>query len=176
MLINEEEIFEVRLTKADGYKKIGIGLGVIFVTLSCLVWFYFPLYKNPVTSNIIFFVFLKVVAILISALSLLKLICMFAFLIIETGINETKYIRKYGGILYRMDSQGLSYHEKGFLIVRGWSEVIDVGLFRQMESEVIYNYQMKFSDGDRHTFDLRGNYPTIAFKEKIEEFWFKYNS
>ena len=114
----------MRLTKADGYKKIGIGLGVIFVTLICLVWFYFSLYKNPVTSNIIFFVFLTVVAILISALSLLKLICMFAFLIIETGINETKYIRKY----------------------------------------------------DRHTFDLRGNYPTIAFKEKIEEFWFKYNS
>ncbi|OSH24525.1 membrane protein [Enterococcus faecalis] len=45
-----------------------------------------------------------------------------------------------------------------------------------MESEVIYNYQIKFSDDDRHTFDLRGNYPTIAFKEKIEEFWFKYNS
>lgn len=65
---------------------------------------------------------------------------------------------------------------KGFLIVRSWSEVIDVGLFRQMESEVIYNYQIKFSDDDRHTFDLRGNYPTIAFKEKIEEFWFKYNS
>lgn len=79
-------------------------------------------------------------------------------------------------ILYRMDSHGLSYHEKGFLIVRSWSEVIDVGLFRQMESEVIYNYQIKFSDDDRHTFDLRGNYPTIAFKEKIEEFWFKYNS
>ncbi len=79
LLINEEEIFEVRLTKADGYKKIGIGLGVIFVTLICLVWFYFSLYKNPVTSNIIFFVFLTVVAILISALSLLKLICMFAF-------------------------------------------------------------------------------------------------
>ncbi|BDH64944.1 hypothetical protein EfsSVR2332_24600 [Enterococcus faecalis] len=57
LLINEEEIFEVRLTKADGYKKIGIGLGVIFVTLSCLVWFYFPLYKNPVTSNIIFLFF-----------------------------------------------------------------------------------------------------------------------
>ncbi|EPI23117.1 hypothetical protein D354_01216 [Enterococcus faecalis] len=47
----------MRLTKADGYKKIGIGLGVIFVTLSCLVWFYFPLYKNPVTSNIIFLFF-----------------------------------------------------------------------------------------------------------------------
>ncbi|HHX1795443.1 hypothetical protein NNC34_09045 [Enterococcus faecalis] len=75
-----------------------------------------------------------------------------------------------------MDSHGLSYHEKGFLIVRSWSEVIDVGLFRQMESEVIYNYQIKFSDDDRHTFDLRGNYPTIEFKEKIEEFWFKYNS
>ena len=58
--------------------KIGIGLGVIFVTLICLVWFYFSLYKNPVTSNIIF-CFLTVVAILISALSLLKLICMFAF-------------------------------------------------------------------------------------------------
>lgn len=97
-------------------------------------------------------------------------------MIIETGINETKYIRKYGGILYRMDSHGLSYHEKGFLIVRGWSEVIDVGLFRQTEREVTYNYQIKFSDDDRHTFDLRGNYPTIAFKEKIEEFWFKYNS
>ncbi|WP_438709792.1 hypothetical protein [Enterococcus sp. AZ112] len=114
-------------------------------------------------------------AILISALSLLKSICMFAFLIIETGIDETKYIRKYGGILYRMDSHSLSYHEKGFLIVRSWSEVIDVGLFRQMEREVIYNYQIKFSDGDRYTFDLRGNYPAIAFKEKIEEFWFKYN-
>lgn len=120
----------MRLIKVDGYKKIGIGLGVIFVIFICLVWFYFLFYKNLVISNIIFFVFLIVVVILISVLFLFKLICMFVFLIIEIGINEIKYIRKYGGILYRMDSYGLLYYEKGFLIVCSWLEVIDVGFFR----------------------------------------------
>ena len=69
----------MRLTKADGYKKNG-GLCYFCHTYLLGMVFYFSLYKKSSDKNIIFFVFLTVVAILISALSLLKInmyVCFF---------------------------------------------------------------------------------------------------
>ena len=57
-----------------------------------------------------------------------------------------------------------------------WSEISDVGLFKQesKKSNSVYNYQIKFSDDLPHTFDLRGKYPTKEFNQKVEEFWLNY--
>ncbi|EME3523940.1 hypothetical protein R5H55_001897 [Enterococcus faecium] len=38
----------------------------------------------------------------------------------------------------------------------------------------IYKYQIKFTNGESHEFDLRGKYPTVSFKEKLEEYWNAY--
>lgn len=57
------------------------------------------------------------------------------------------------------------------------TDIIDVGCFKQQDKKVklLYKYQIKFTDGTAHEFDLRGTYPTKEFKKKVEEFWLFYN-
>ena len=83
---------------------------------------------------------------------------------------------KHGGILYRLDQRGVTYQEGWLLKTKIWSEISDVGLFKQesKKSNSVYNYQIKFSDDLPHTFDLRGKYPTNEFNQKVEEFWLNY--
>ena len=83
---------------------------------------------------------------------------------------------KHGGILYCLDQKGITYQEGWLLKTKIWSEISDVGLFKQesKKSNSVYNYQIKFSDDLPHTFDLRGKYPTKEFNQKVEEFWLNY--
>ncbi|MBU5584587.1 hypothetical protein KQJ29_34020, partial [Enterococcus sp. S181_ASV_20] len=54
----------------------------------------------------------------------------FASLLIYSGIKDSIFVLKYGGILYRLDQKGITYQEGWLLKTKVWSEISDVGLFK----------------------------------------------
>ncbi|EOL41775.1 hypothetical protein RV11_GL002697 [Enterococcus phoeniculicola] len=171
-----EDVFELRITWKNSFQQIGIGIVMSLFVLGVAIWFVFPYLREPNMENGLFSLLIVGIALLTGTIFFAGFLLYFAGALIYVGIRDIDFMRKNKGILYRMDKEGFVYHENWQLLKKTWQEVSDVGLFKQESKKVkvLYKYQVKFSDGTCHTFDLRGSYPTKEFLSKIEEYWLKY--
>lgn len=171
-----DKIFELKITWRDAALLICAGAVILLLVLGISFWFLFPYFNNPNGLNILFSLTLLGIALMTGVIFFFGFLIYFASLLIYSGIKDSIFVLKYGGILYRLDQKGITYQEGWLLKTKVWSEISDVGLFKQesKKSSIVYNYQIKFSDDLPHTFDLRGKYPTKDFNQKVEEFWLNY--
>lgn len=168
--------FELRMTGKNMIMGLLGGPVIFVVTLSVILWFIQPVLINPDSKSLFFLSALLLIAFLTGALRIVYFALHLSYLLVVSSIMDSHLLLKYKGILYRMDKTGFTYHENKKIYTKAWSEIEDVGCFKQQdEKKLLYKYQIKFTDGSTHTFDLRGTYATEDFKKKVEEFWFYYN-
>lgn len=149
---------------------VGISLGIFYTS--------HLLYKLFIIDHLRIIIFIFRHINIISILSLLYLILWFLGIMYLQGISDLNLLIKYQGIFFKMDPTGIQFYnfETKKLKKKDWSVFEDVGCFRQKSEKLIYKYQIRFTDGDTYNFDLRGTIATTQLKEKIEEFYLKYNS
>lgn len=170
------DTFELHITWRTIIGFFLAGSSLIFMSLSILYWFLAPFLENPNLENGLFSLSYLAISIATGSLFFLGFIFYFSFGLLVQSIKYINLMNECQGILYKLEPDGFSYLEDGQLLKRPWSDISDVGLFKQdsEKNKLIYYYQIIFTDGTRHTFDLRGTYPTKEFKLKIEEFWMEY--
>lgn len=173
----EMKQFELRITWRSVLVELMGGLFVLIMTLGIVFWFLLPVLKNPDLLNRFFLFVFVVIAFMSGSFYLVYLALKFSYMLLVTGISDSKMMLTDQGIIYKMDEYGLTYYENRKLHTKKWTDIIDVGCFKQQDKKVklLYKYQIKFTDGTAHEFDLRGTYPTKEFKVKVEEFWLFYN-
>lgn len=170
------ETFELRITWRMVFLLIGSGMTIIFTTLSIVVWFLFPFLTEQNLENGFSSLAMLGVSLITGAIFAIPFFLYFGIILTYEGIRDIGLMIHDNGILYKMDYSGITYQENWRSIKKEWVDIVDVGLFKQESSKnkILYEYQIKFSDGSSHTFDLRGSYPTKEFNSKVEEYWLKY--
>lgn len=163
-----DKVFELKITWRDAAMLICAGMMILLIVLGVSFCFLFPYFNEPNRLNILFSLTLLGMALVTGVIFFFGFLIYFASLLIYSGIKDFIFVLKHGGILYCLDQKGITYQEGWLLKTKIWSEISDVGLFKQesKKSNSVYNYQIKFSDDLPHTFDLRGKYPTKEFNQR----------
>lgn len=169
--------FELRITWKDTCVGLLIGVLLFFMIVGIVFWFLIPVVRDPDMFNRFFLFLLVIIALMSGTFYLAYLVLKFSYMLIITGIYDVKLLLKHHGTIYLMDEQGLTYYENKKLHTKKWMDIVDVGCFKQQDKKVniLYKYQIQFTDGTVHEFDLRGSFPTKEFKDKVDEFWLYYN-
>lgn len=172
-----EQPFELKTSWGEAIRCIAIGTCLIIVTIGGLLWLLWPLFTIKNSWDGISASTLLIVIGIVGLPFLVYLVGMFSFMLIGFGVSYRVRLKKYDGLIYKLDEHGLTYFENNQYNFKKWSEISDVGCFKQEDKniKIFYKYQVKFTDGTSHEFDLRGKYPTEKFKERIESYWLFYN-
>ncbi|WP_206857180.1 hypothetical protein [Candidatus Enterococcus mangumiae] len=173
----DQDPFVLKVGWRESIKMIFFGVLLITLTIAGLIWLFYPFFSAEDTWDMLVNSILFLVIVLTGVPFLVYLISVLSFGLVSTGFYNIVRLKKYDGLIYRLDEDGLAYFENNKYHLKKWNEISDVGSFKQEDTEnkVLYKYEIKFTDGTTHEFDLRGKYPTKEFKGVIERYWLFYN-
>lgn len=175
---NNHKIFELRLYWKDAIKMMLAGLFLFISLVFGIIWLIYPFFVSENIWDNLSNMSLLILGTIWGFPLLIYFVIVLSFSFIHTAFYDFLRLKKYNGLLYKLDGEGFTYFEDNKYFQKKWSDISDVGCFKQSDKKIkiLYKYQIKFIDGTFHEFDLRGSYPTIGFKEIIEEYWLHYNS
>lgn len=173
----EKKTIEIKVSWGETIQCLVIGILLFVLLVSGIIWLLYPFFTAENIWDKISVSILTVVVGVIGLPFLVYLVGMFSLMLIGVGVINSLKLKRYDGLIYKLNEQGLTYFENNKPKFSKWSEISDVGCFKQNDDKikVLYKYQIKFTDGTVHDFDLRGKYPTKKFKDTIEDYWMFYN-
>lgn len=105
--------FELKITWGDTAVLICAGTMILLLVLGISFWFLFPYFNNPNGLNILFSLTLLGIALMTGVIFFFGFLIYFASLLIYSGIKDSIFVLKYGGILYRLDQKELRIRKAG---------------------------------------------------------------